>query len=147
MVHGRNLSSTFFDFSLTGGRKNAKNYLDSLTAGQDTDHQEWQLKCTCHCALSEDPVTDHKRILHYGDHLSGYSQVGCLASKSSKKAGEALVQILSSSLLPKVLQSDNGGEFLGELVLEQRNLCNVMFYLYTDFGSQHFCSFHVAASK
>jgi hypothetical protein len=63
---------------------------------------------------SENPVTGHKCILHYGDHLSGYSQVWCLTSKSSKKFGEALAQILSSSLLPKVLQSDNGGEFLGK---------------------------------
>jgi hypothetical protein len=74
---------------------------------------------------SEDPVTGHKWILHYGDHLSGYSQV-CLTSKSSKEVGEALVQILSSSLLPKVLQSENGGEFLGKEVLEQYNLCKIL---------------------
>jgi hypothetical protein len=61
---------------------------------------------------SKDPVTGHKWILHYGDHLSGYSQARCLTSKSSKEVGDALVQILSSSLFPKVLQSDNGGEFL-----------------------------------
>jgi hypothetical protein len=63
---------------------------------------------------SKDPVTGHKWILCYGDHLSSYSQVWCLTSKSSKEVGEALVKFLSSSLLPKVLQSNNGGEFLGE---------------------------------
>jgi hypothetical protein len=63
---------------------------------------------------SEEQKTGHKCILHYGDHLSGYSQVQCLTSNSSKEAGEALVQILSSSLLLKMLQSDNEGEFLGK---------------------------------
>jgi hypothetical protein len=55
---------------------------------------------------SEDPVTGHKWILQYGDHLSGYSQVCCPTSKISKEVGEPLVQDLSSSSLPKILQSE-----------------------------------------
>jgi hypothetical protein len=60
------------------------------------------------------PVTGHKWILQYGDHLSGYSQIQRLTRKTSKEVGEALAQILSSSLPPKILQSDIGGEFLGK---------------------------------
>ncbi len=52
--------------------------------------------------------------MQYGDHLSGYSQVQGLTSKTSKEVSEALVQILSSSLLPKILQSNIGEEFLGK---------------------------------
>jgi hypothetical protein len=34
---------------------------------------------------SEDPVTGHKWILCYGDHLSGYSQVWCLTIKFQRR--------------------------------------------------------------
>ncbi len=52
-------------------------------------------------------------ILRYVDHFSGFSQLAALKDKSSKSVGNALIRILSSAVLPEVLQSDNGKEFLG----------------------------------
>lgn len=54
-----------------------------------------------------------KWILRYIDCLSGFGQVRCLPNKSSAVVGEALVQILSASVRPLILQSDNGSEFAG----------------------------------
>jgi hypothetical protein len=59
-------------------------------------------------------VKGMKWILRYVDCLSGFSQVRCLPNKSSAAVGEAIVQILSASVKPMILQSDNGTEFLGE---------------------------------
>ena len=58
-------------------------------------------------------VNGMKWILRYVDCLSGFAQVRCLPNKSSSVVGEALVQILSASVRPLILQSDNGSEFLG----------------------------------
>ena len=63
-----------------------------------------------------DPVTDHKWILRYADHLSAFSHVRCLKSKASAEVAQALIEIMSCSIIPKILQSDNGSEFLGECV-------------------------------
>jgi hypothetical protein len=67
-----------------------------------------------------DPVTGHKWILRYADHLSGYSQVRSLFGKTSAEVGLALVQIIGASIFPKILQSDNGSEFLGECIATLR---------------------------
>jgi hypothetical protein len=63
---------------------------------------------------SENPVTGDKYILRYADHLSGYGHVRPLKNRSSAVVGRALVEILSESVEPFILQSDNGSEFLGE---------------------------------
>lgn len=63
-----------------------------------------------------DPVTNHKWILRYADHLSAFSHVRCLKSKASVEVAQALIEIISSAIIPKILQSDNGSEFLGECV-------------------------------
>lgn len=60
-----------------------------------------------------DPSTGDKWIMRYADHLSGYAFVRCMPTKESKNTGTALVQILSQSVVPQILQSDNGSEFLG----------------------------------
>jgi hypothetical protein len=39
--------------------------------------------------------------------------VAALKDKSSKSVGNALIRILSTAVLPEILQSDNGKEFLG----------------------------------
>ena len=52
-------------------------------------------------------------ILRYVDHFSGFSHVAALKDKSSKSVGNALMRILSTAVLPEILQSDNGKEFLG----------------------------------
>jgi hypothetical protein len=50
------------------------------------------------------------------DHHSGFSHIACLNNKKAKTVGKELTQILSTAVIPKILQSDNGGEFLGECV-------------------------------
>jgi hypothetical protein len=52
-------------------------------------------------------------ILRYRDHLSGYSHVALLFSKESIEVGFEVLKIMSSTVIPDILQSDNGGEFLG----------------------------------
>ena len=55
-------------------------------------------------------------ILRYRDHLSGYSHVAPLFSKESIEVGFEVVKIMSSTVIPDILQSDNGGEFLGKCI-------------------------------
>jgi hypothetical protein len=54
-----------------------------------------------------------KWILRYIDHLMGFAHVACLKSKKAATVGQAMVKILSVAVVPDILQSDNGGEFLG----------------------------------
>ena len=55
-------------------------------------------------------------ILCYRDHLSGYSRVAPLFSKESIEVGLEVLKIMSSTVIPDILQSDNGGEFLGKCI-------------------------------
>ncbi len=55
-------------------------------------------------------------ILRLIDHLSGFGAVKALKSKTSKECGIAIIQILSSFPDFVILQSDNGGEFLGHTI-------------------------------
>jgi len=55
-------------------------------------------------------------ILRLIDHLSGFGAVKALKSKTSKECGIAIIQILSNFPDFDVLQSDNGGEFLGDTI-------------------------------
>ena len=55
----------------------------------------------------------YKWILRYHDHLSGFGHVASLKNKSAVETGDKLIQILGTAPLPNILQSDNGGEFLG----------------------------------
>jgi len=66
---------------------------------------------TCHPDVMNDGV--FKWILRYVDHFSGFSHVAALKDKSSVQVGNALMRILSTAVLPEILQSDNGKEFLG----------------------------------
>lgn len=55
-------------------------------------------------------------ILRLIDHLSGFGAVKPLKSKTAKECGIAIIQILSSFPDFVVIQSDNGGEFLGDTI-------------------------------
>lgn len=55
-------------------------------------------------------------ILRLIDHLSGHGHVRPLKTKTSEECGKAIIQILSSSVEFHILQSDNGGEFLGKTI-------------------------------
>jgi len=63
---------------------------------------------------SENPITGDKYILRYTDHLSAYGHVRPLKNRSSATTARAVVEIISQSVVPTILQSDNGSEFLGE---------------------------------
>jgi hypothetical protein len=48
--------------------------------------------------------------------LSGYSHVAPLFSKESIEVWFEVLKIMSSTVIPDILQSDNGGEFLGKCI-------------------------------
>jgi hypothetical protein len=58
----------------------------------------------------------YEHILHYTDHLSGFSYVAPLKSKLAKPIGMKLLKIFSTSIILEILQSDNGSEFLGKCI-------------------------------
>ena len=66
---------------------------------------------------------EHKYILRVVDHLSKYGYVHPLKRRTATEVGDALLRILATSLGPRILQSDNGSEFLGYCV----NLMNQEF--------------------
>ena len=55
-------------------------------------------------------------ILRLIDHLSGFGAVKALKSKTAKECGIAIIQILSFFPDVVIIQSDNGGEFLGDTI-------------------------------
>jgi hypothetical protein len=52
----------------------------------------------------------YRYILRVVDHLSNHGFVGKVKLRNSDVIGNELVRILSSSMIPDVLQSDNGRE-------------------------------------
>lgn len=56
------------------------------------------------------------RILCYADHLTGFAHVAYLENKNSTILGRAVVRILLTAVLSKILRSDNGGEFFGKCI-------------------------------
>jgi hypothetical protein len=62
------------------------------------------------------PKNGMQWIFRIVDVMSGYGIVKVLPSKSSAVVGRALVEVLCSSILPNILQSDNGKEFLGTCI-------------------------------
>jgi hypothetical protein len=55
-------------------------------------------------------------ILWLVDHHSGFAHAVPLKRKAAKQTGRTLVCILSLACTPKILQSDNGSEFLGKYI-------------------------------
>ena len=58
----------------------------------------------------------HNWILRFSDCLCAFQQVRALTDKSATTTATGLLQILSAAPHYKIIQSDNGGEFLGETV-------------------------------
>ncbi len=56
------------------------------------------------------PFQGWRHILRVVDHLSPYGFVAPLKQRESNGIGTRLIQILSQSIMPEVLQSDNGAE-------------------------------------
>ena len=65
-------------------------------------------------STSENPVTGDNYILRYADHHSAYGHVRPMKGRASATAAKAVVEIISQSVMPSILQTDNGSEFLGE---------------------------------
>ena len=65
--------------------------------------------------INMESVSDdgYQHILRYIDHLSGFSHVALLRQREAKEVGQRVLEIVSTSIMPKILQSDNGSEFLG----------------------------------
>ncbi len=65
------------------------------------------------------------------DHLSNYGIVGKLKHRNGEEMGDELVRILSSSMIPGVLQSDNGREVscVSNLLLIFWNLLSQYWYI------------------
>ena len=57
-----------------------------------------------------------KWIVRYRDHHSGKCDVGATKGKTAAEIAPVVIRIMASTLIPNILQSDNGGEFLGETV-------------------------------
>jgi len=56
------------------------------------------------------PCDTYRHILHVVHHFSLYGFVAPLKQVLASEIDEQLIKILSFSIMPKVLQSDNGGE-------------------------------------
>jgi hypothetical protein len=56
------------------------------------------------------PCDSYRHILQVVDQLSLYGFVAPLKQRLAAEIGEQMIKILSFSIMPEVLQSDNGGE-------------------------------------
>jgi hypothetical protein len=50
------------------------------------------------------------------DHLSGFAHVAPLKTKKAAVVERAMIPIVPTSVVPEILQSDNGSEFLGKFI-------------------------------
>ncbi len=67
----------------------------------------------------------YEHILRYVDHLSGFSHLAPLKSKEAGPIGKKLIKIFSTSMIPEILQSDNGSEFLDCIALIREYYPNI----------------------
>ncbi len=56
------------------------------------------------------PYNGYDHMLRVVDHLSKFGYVYSVKTKTSEEVGKSLLCILSTSIMPSILQSDNGGE-------------------------------------
>jgi hypothetical protein len=64
-------------------------------------------------------------VLRYIDHHSGFSYVAPLTSKSSLVVGHELGRSLGTAVMPEILQSNTGTEFLGECIVLLKKYYNM----------------------
>jgi hypothetical protein len=87
-------------------------FIMSLTVGH---HAQVDL-----ISMESTSIQEYNYILRYVDHLSGFSYVAIMRSKKGEEAGaklvHKLVQFFSTAIIPEILQSDNGMEFLGDCI-------------------------------
>eukprot|EP00804_Cyclotella_cryptica_P005151 CCRYP_018678-RA/>CCRYP_018678-RA protein AED:0.38 eAED:-0.87 QI:0/0/0/0.5/1/1/2/0/308 len=63
---------------------------------------------------SAETIDGFKWIVRYRDHHSSKCDVGATKDKTAAEVAPVVIRIMASTLVPNILQSDNGGEFLGE---------------------------------
>lgn len=56
------------------------------------------------------PFNGYDHMLRVVDHLSKFGYVYPVKTKTAEEVGKSLLCILSTSIMPSILQSDNGGE-------------------------------------
>ena len=72
--------------------------------------------------MSSRPDADYKWILHARDHFTKYSWAYPLMSKKAEEVAEKLIDIFCQFGPAKILQSDNGREFVAKVINETANL-------------------------
>lgn len=64
--------------------------------------------------MQSTPDHDYKWILHAKDHFSKYSAAYPLRNKTAHEVALAMSRYIGSFGAPRIIQCDNGGEFMGE---------------------------------
>ncbi|KFZ11413.1 hypothetical protein V501_04793 [Pseudogymnoascus sp. VKM F-4519 (FW-2642)] len=67
--------------------------------------------------MRHEPSGQFKWILHIKDHFSKYTQLYPLKSKHTEPVADAFAMHIAAFLPPKIMQSDNGKEFKGALLI------------------------------
>jgi hypothetical protein len=60
--------------------------------------------------LAEAPLTFYYPLYWVADHLSLYRFVTPIENRTAEEVGNNLLRIVSSAIVPQMLQSDNGSE-------------------------------------
>lgn len=67
--------------------------------------------------MRHEPSDQFKWILHIKDHFTKYTQLYALQSKEAEPIAKAFLQFIGAFLPPKIVQTDNGREFKGALLI------------------------------
>ncbi|KAF5120961.1 SCAN domain-containing protein 3 [Metarhizium anisopliae] len=67
--------------------------------------------------MRHEPSGQYKWILHIKDHFSKYTQLYPLKSKHAEPIAEEFTRFIAAFLPPKIVQTDNGKEFKGALLV------------------------------
>ena len=85
--------------------------------------------------MTSRPDNDFHYIMHARDHFSKFSWAYPLVNKTAAGVVERLMTIFTQFGLPKILQSDNGHEFVATVITELK-------YIWTDLLIIHGCPRH-----
>lgn len=86
-------------------------------------HREMNSRCQIDLIdMQSNPDGDMKFIMLYQDHLTKFVLIRALRHKKAEDVARQLVDIFSTFGAPNILQSDNGREFVNEVI---KNLCRI----------------------
>ena len=69
--------------------------------------------------MQSNPDGKYKFILSYQDHLTKFILLRALETKRAEEVAYELLDIFTTIGAPSVLQSDNGGEFVNQVISER----------------------------